>query len=130
MGRTRRSEVLQGKAKKCVKDLIFSEILLGSLISEPFKKESFLLKNLNIRRSSDQLTFHIHKVEPRVLEIHPPFSYLPLISMAVGGRGVATTPALVPPLIPVAVEMMVVDVAAVLMLLLLCGIAAAVCGFA
>jgi len=50
--------------------------------------------------------------------------------MAVGGRGVATTPALVPPLIPVAVEMMVVDVAAVLMLLLLCGIAAAVCGFA
>jgi len=113
-----------------VKDLIFSEILLGSLISEPFKKESFLLKNLNIRRSSDQLTFHIHKVEPRVLEIHPPFSNLPLISMAVGGRGVATTPALVPPLIPVAVEMMVVDVAAVLMLLLLCGIAAAVCGFA
>lgn len=52
---------------------------------------------------------------------------LPLISMTVGGRGVATTPAaarLCPPLIPIAVEVMVVDVAAGWMLLLY-GIAAA-----
>jgi len=52
--------------------------------------------------------------------------------MTVGGRRVATTPALLPPLIAVAIEMMIVDFGAVVILLLLCGIAAAAvgCGFA